>query len=678
MKNPVIFVMTKEVSLYYTFRDKVKEIFGNHIQLRSNHFPPVDLKEVDLILWSGADELYHDLVDSNTIKAPVITANRTVDFNKLERLFQLKQGTRCLLVSNTEEGAYESVDLLNRLGFDYLDITPFSNDMEVLPEVTNMDVAITYGLAHLVPDGVKQIIDLGNRSLDLSTLFEIAKELNQDLEHANHMTMDYVKNFVRIGKELAALADEQRYINSQLEAVLDAAQEGIIFVNSVGKITLINDQASSILGISEKEAYSQHYTDIIPAFPIEEGSNRVQETQERMVRVNGRDLLTILNPITVSDKFLGSVVIFQDISHVQRLEQEIRRRKSDAGLIARYTFGDIMGMSDRLTETKKMAKRMAGTDLSVLITGESGTGKELFAQAIHQASSRRNGPFVAVNFAGLTESIAESELFGYEEGSFTGARKGGRMGLFELAQHGTLFLDEIGDASEKIQASILRVLQEKQVMRVGGNKVIPVDIRIIAATNKNLNRMMENKGFREDLFYRLNQLPLRIPALRERKEDIHSLIEYFLRKHSITMNFTSKMVEEIERYNWPGNARELEAFIHYLSVTVEGNEADLDSMPPQMKEELLGESSTNRAIQYLEKKGDLPVYKEILECLALHSTVNRGIGRAALLPMIQTPLSDSQLRTKLQILKESKCVVTGVKKQGTRITNLGLKVLEEL
>lgn len=418
MKRPVILILTKEVGLYYTFRDNIREIFSNEIQLRSNHFPPVDLEGVDLILSSGADNLHQDIVETSKVTIPFSYANRSIDFNKLEALFELPEGTSCLLVSNAKDIAYESVEMLERLGFDYLHLTAYSPDMHEPPDISGIDVAITHGLADLVPKEIERVHDLGNRSLDLSTLFEIAKALGQTLHQTNHMTTDYVRNFVRIGRELATASQNEHAINSYLKAVLDAAQEGIIFINSEGKITLFNREASTILGIDRQAAFNKHYTEILRDFPVDQVIKNKKPVPRQTLQIQGLNLVTTMNPLLLKGTFFGIIVTFQDVSHVQRMEQEIRKKKTDSGLTTKYTFADNVGESHVMKQIRHIAKKLARSEYTVLITGESGTGKEIFAQAIHEHSSRRNGPFVAVNFAGITQSLAESELFGYAEGAF--------------------------------------------------------------------------------------------------------------------------------------------------------------------------------------------------------------------------------------------------------------------
>lgn len=241
------------------------------------------------------------------------------------------------------------------------------------------------------------------------------------------------------------------------------------------------------------------------------------------------------------------------------------------GLVAKYTFEDIIGKSLKLQETIKVATKFGKTSSTILIEGETGSGKELFAQSIHNISSRKDGPFVAINCAALPASLLESELFGYEEGAFTGAKKGGKPGLFELAHRGTIFLDEIGEMPLSLQSRLLRVLQEKEVMRIGADYILNVDTRIIAATNLDLYKMVKQGKFREDLYFRLNILNFKIPPLRERKEDIDFLVKHFIKTMNLKHNtyvkdITEKGMSLLKRYAWPGNVRELEHFIEKMVI----------------------------------------------------------------------------------------------------------------
>ncbi|MDW7675615.1 MAG: sigma 54-interacting transcriptional regulator, partial [Bacillota bacterium] len=300
------------------------------------------------------------------------------------------------------------------------------------------------------------------------------------------------------------------------------------------------------------------------------------------------------------------------ITKVQQLEQKIRTKIYSQGLIAKHNFSDIVGKSENMLQVVNKALKFAETDSTILLLGESGTGKEMFAQSIHNASSRRKGPFVAINCAALPENLLESELFGYEEGAFTGARKGGKQGLFELAHRGTIFLDEIGSINLALQGRLLRVLQEREVMRVGGNQVIPVDIRIIAATNEDLGERVTFGQFRNDLFYRLNVLKLLLPALRERTGDPELLLEYFI--NSCNQKFGKKVVVTnkdlfnwANSYYWPGNIRQLENFVERLIIL-----AELESQNSEIIYQLIYETESEIGKCCSPKFTDKPYNKDTI------------------------------------------------------------------
>ena len=278
--------------------------------------------------------------------------------------------------------------------------------------------------------------------------------------------------------------------------------------------------------------------------------------------------------IKKDEEIFSIIIAFQDAGNIQNQEEKIREKLYLKGHITQYTFDDIIGNNYRIIQCIKTAKIYAKNVTNVLLMGETGTGKELFAQSIHSFGERKNKPFVAVNCGAVPDNLLESELFGYVEGAFTGAKKGGKIGMFELAHKGTLFLDEISEIGMDLQVKLLRVLQERKVMRLGGEKLIPVDVRIIAATNKNLLKMVRENNFREDLYYRLNVLVLKIPPLRERVDDIPFFVEYFLEKYCTLNNLPLKRITEdsikmLQKYSWRGNVRELENYIERLVVLVQ-------------------------------------------------------------------------------------------------------------
>jgi transcriptional regulator with PAS, ATPase and Fis domain len=291
-------------------------------------------------------------------------------------------------------------------------------------------------------------------------------------------------------------------------------------------------------------------------------------------------------PITVGNVNTGSVIVFWDISKLQDYEHTIRSKLMYKGFRTKYTFKDILHQSKIMEKCVKIAEKYSAYDSSILIEGPSGVGKELFAQSIHSAGPRRNGPFVAVNCAALAKSIIESELFGYAEGAFTGSKKGGRQGMFELAHGGTIFLDEISELPIDVQGQLLRVLQEREVIRLGDNKVTPLDIRIISATNRDLRTMTGEGLFRSDLLYRLNTLTLQIPSLNQRREDIVPLADFFLaayagRYKKQFSGFTRPALDYLVSYDYRGSVRELKGLIERAVILSEGRVIDADVFIPE-------------------------------------------------------------------------------------------------
>ena len=295
----------------------------------------------------------------------------------------------------------------------------------------------------------------------------------------------------------------------------------------------------------------------------EEGEDRILEIPE-----TGRTLLFSRKTVISRNEESRYIAIFKDITGIEKLETKIRTKLHRQTYNAKYTFSDILGESEAIKDTIKKAKRIAKFEKTTVIYGESGTGKEMIAQAMHNISGRRKMPFVGINCAALSSELIESELFGYEEGTFTGAKKGGKRGLFEMAHNGTLFLDEIGTIPPSVQMKLLRVLQEYEIRRIGGEDIIPVNVWIIAATNSDLKRLVEEGKFRADLYYRLNIFPIKVPPLRERGEDskvlFKSMVKSFNKSEMKNKRISDGLMKAVGKYSWPGNIRQLKNAAEYL------------------------------------------------------------------------------------------------------------------
>ncbi len=387
-------------------------------------------------------------------------------------------------------------------------------------------------------------------------------------------------------------------MQSLLEAIINASDDAISVVDENGCGIIINPAYTRLTGLSEEDVIGKS-----AEFDIAEGeSAHMQVLKNRKplrgarlkVKPQNKDVLANVAPIIVEGTLKGSVAIVHDLSEMQRLADELSTAKHIIrSLAAKYTFSDIIGQSAQLKTSIHWAKKAAGVPVTVLIRGESGTGKELFAHAIHNESARKNNQFVRVNCAAVVENLFESQLFGYVEGAFTGAKRGGQKGLFEEADQGTLFFDEISELSTNTQAKLLRALQEKEIVRVGGSKPISVDVRVIAATHTNLEEAVQEGRFRQDLYYRLNVMPIFIPPLRLRREDIPDLAFHIIKRlnqdfgrnvHTIE----SHAMEILCAYPWYGNVRELENILSQSITKMKYNEIQiLPEHLPDLRSELI-------------------------------------------------------------------------------------------
>ncbi|MCR3954836.1 MAG: sigma 54-interacting transcriptional regulator [Gudongella sp.] len=417
--------------------------------------------------------------------------------------------------------------------------------------------------------GGHQVVEsVESKRLD-AVLIETGKTAIIDAIKYSHRLLEVQK----IEKEKAAI----------LKSIIDFAYDGILGIDQKGKVTVFNPVIQRLTGISYDDAIGELVDNVVEnsrmTKVLKSGESELGEIQ----KIKGTTIITNRVPIIVDNKTVGVVATFQEVEKIQKMETHIRTKLHAKGHVAKTNFEDIIGNSSAISNSKAKATLYSQVESTILIQGETGTGKELFSQSIHNASGRRDKPFVAVNCAALPENLLESELFGYVEGAFTGARKGGKTGLFELAHGGTIFLDEISEMSMSIQARFLRVIQEKEVVRLGDDKIIPVDIRVIGATNRDLLKQVQEMKFREDLYYRLCVLTLEIPPLRMRKDDIHDLVDYFLMEKSRELNIKTKGIDHdamarLLLYDWPGNIRQLENLVERCVVLSRDKEISVEVM----------------------------------------------------------------------------------------------------
>lgn len=405
--------------------------------------------------------------------------------------------------------------------------------------------------------------------------FNYCKKLNIDTVFLN-ASKDSLYETIKYTKDLIDNLESEKYWSQVLKNILNGVHDAIIAIDNDFKIVIFNEKAKKLLK-KENEVIGKKINEVFSNMNfLSEYLVNKKDSYGEVRYLNNLVLTTNTSIIEVDGKIYGALCSFQDITKLQNLEKKIRYQINKKGLIAKYNFNDMIAKDNNMINTIKKARRIGMSDFTVIIYGESGTGKEMIAQSIHNISNRRSGPFVAINCAAISENLLESELFGYEEGAFTGARKGGKPGLFEIAHKGTLFLDELNSIPLNLQGKLLRVLEEQEVMRLGSDYVIPLDVRIIAAANEELKEKVYDKTFRRDLFYRLNMLELKIPPLRDRKDDIIPLFEhliYILNEEKNNISLSKEEKESLINYNWPGNVRELRNIVQrYLLF----NEIDLN------------------------------------------------------------------------------------------------------
>lgn len=436
-----------------------------------------------------------------------------------------------------------------------------------------------------------------------------------------------------------------------MNSILKHMEQGVLLTAPDGRIILSNGKMNELLRMQITEN-RDYVSAVFPEGTAARIANMDNDTLA--LNVNGREMLINHETLNFGDTINHNLYFFNDVTYIRRLERKSREESLQKGFVAKHSFDDIVHVSAVMDECIRRARLFSRSDKTVLIQGESGTGKELVAQSIHNASSRRNKPFVAVNCAALPESLLESELFGYERGAFTGARQSGKKGLFEQANGGTIFLDEIGDMPLALQSRLLRVLQEKQVMRVGADSIIDIDVRVIAATNQNLMAKMEEGIFRSDLYYRLNVLPCHIASLRDRREDIVPLFLSFIGQRSIPGDLAARL----KSYDWPGNVREFENTAEYYTMM-----RDFD-MP--LPEHIQPQHTAAGALDS--------------DDIAILSVLSNGyIGRSALKKKLEAmgiSLSEYSIRKKLDVLQSRNYISRQLGRSGTRITDDGKDALQ--
>lgn len=683
MKTLAIASYTMEsVNSYY---NQIRSLFSDKINIKKYCLEDLKAskKKIDSdVLLIPSYHLFKKIKDYVSPDTELLFADRTISKAGMDKISSIKKGSRVVLIDESPEMAEQIISIIYQLGARHIELSSYwsedsANDGD--------SIFIILGQSDYTPQNAKKIINIGNSLLDINSIIDIGTkfDLFSMLDR-----QDIVRSYTEIKTanfgflQMLGLTNSRE---SQLDILLQAIDAGVIGISTDGNIFLYNENARDIVKKDNDDAINKNGLELLPEIPFSYTLDNLKPVEEKIININGYDVVVSVNPLLHSKKMYGAVAIIRKYSDLEKKEYMLRKKLIGKGYAAKYYFSDIFGRSSAITECKNIARRMSLSNSSVLITGETGTGKELFAQAIHNNSLRKDFQFVAVNCGAFPESLLESELFGYEDGAFTGARKGGKPGLFELAHKGTLFLDEITEMPMNLQVKLLRVLQEREIVRLGGDRIIDVDVRIIAATNKDIKQMVERGEFRQDLFYRLNVLPLKIPPLRDRKTDIIGLVDYMKKTFGSDFVLTDRAKETLTNYDWNGNVRELRNCVEYL-VNLGLKEIDDKDLPADFRDRAadtkLIPSEQKAVAEFLETAGNsLKKYTFILEELREAHMKSRRLGRRSICEIAKSKglfISEQEIRTILNNLEIFKMAEIYKGRSGTVITDFGIKALDYL
>lgn len=665
-----------------TYSNQLKQLFSDYIEVVEyfcdDHEYDYKKGIISDIVVAESYEVYQRVSPYIEDSSMIIFAGRTISREGFEKIKGLSFPSRAIILDQSIRMAEQIIALLYQSGIKKVELIP--GDVKSISEMHNENIVLT-GFTGALKNNDNNIIDIGDCFLDASTLINIGEALGLDNVLSRKNIERGYKDLVPNNIGLTEIIKKVNNFEGQLDILLQITNDGVIGVDLSGNIHTFNDKAENIMGWRRDEILHRNGVNLFSEIPFDHVINSQESIKEKLIKINNYDVIVSVDPIIHSGKLYGAIATVKKFSDEELKQHRLRAQLIGKGHKAKYTFENIIGESVSIKKCKSIAARMAESNSTILITGESGTGKELFAQAIHNCSRRREFQFVAVNCGAIPENLLESELFGYEEGAFTGARKGGKPGLFELAHKGTLFLDEIGEMPMNLQMRLLRVLQEREVMRIGGDRIIYVDIRLIAATNKNLKEMVKTGKFREDLYYRLNVIQLQIPPLRDRKEDIELFLKEFMREFGSLFSLTEEAKKAFSDYRWNGNVRELKNYVEYLANTglKEINPLDLPFEVNELrKNDTIIDNKESSVLKNIAGR-KMAKYLFILEELQKSYDNYRRLGRRSISEIAKENniyISEREVRNILEALEEHGLIEISKGRMGSVITEYGKRVLE--
>lgn len=682
MKKRELAIVTLKKDAGEIYANQINYFLGDSIKINLYSFEEGGFTffEEKLILLS-VNLKYEEILKMCNQDAQIIIPNLTFEKSSFEKICKLNKNETVFVYNLSKSMALETIAIIYRLGVDIPNLIPCYPEMKKIPENS---IVLTPGEKLNIEAKNCKIIDLEYRIIDLSSIADIAMKLNLESLIQEDLVKKFMDKIVPISYITEKLLVTQTKLENQFDFLLSAIDDGIIGVSNEGIVQFYSHVAREILSINGNEMIGKYIGEYVKSLDFDQIIKKEVPYFQKLIKVNNIDINMEVKYTHIS-VFNGFIIKVSKFHQAEKKQAKLRAQLMSSGNVSKYNFDDIIGCSDSIKNTKKIAYKMAQSDSSILIIGESGTGKELFAQSIHSASRRSQGPFVAVNCSTFQEGLLQSELFGYDEGAFTGARKGGKIGLFELANKGTIFLDEIGEMDLNSQATLLRVIQEKQIRRVGSDKIIDVDIRIIAATNRDLKKLVCENKFRKDLFYRLNVLPLKIAPLRNRNEDVFLIFESFKKNLDVKFSLSDELVEVFKTYSWEGNIRELRNLVEYCSY-LDKSIIEIYDLPEYMLESIkhkdycLELSNKNDIKNISNLKRDLRDYIFVLEKINNAYVLKQRIGRRKIYEYALEEkifLTEQQIRSILIELQEFGFVKILSGRGGSVITEKGILFLEE-
>lgn len=663
MKKLVIVCLEKDAMTRHVM--DLQNYFEGCIQVegyfyrRNDHFP--EQIKGDLVCLAS-QELTSKLWNRIDPDTPIIYLERTLSRKQAAQLEEIPP-CHAFFIDYHTDVAMQMISRLTEFGIRNIRMIPVGHESpreELLAlQEKNVSLAITAGLGRCSPIEHRHVLDLGWALIDAKTLLEVSVILDLDSVYREEKLMRYMQKLITSERNIMFFLKTAIFSKNIYQSMMESMEEGVLISDYTGCVTTWNSSALELLKINSGGALTpaavqsrlpKELTDILQ-------SDALLWNEMVYVPQLRQNLILTRQAINVFGNPEGHMLTLKALAGVQRQNARIRRQMHRHLYQAKYTFDDILGSSDSIIRMKRTAMRIAAVDGTVLITGESGTGKELFAQSIHNASHRREMPFVPINCAALSPTLLESELFGYERGAFTGAKNEGHIGVFEMAHQGTVFLDEVGELPMNVQAKLLRVLEEHEVRRVGGTENIPIDVRVIAATNQDLPALIRDKLFRQDLYYRLNVLPLPLTPLRERPGDILALAEYFLDQvSSQPKEMTERLQQVLRSFPWEGNGRELNNCMQYMAYLSE-SVLDVDLLPAYILQRITPPASP--AVKDGEAGG---LAREILSIVK-----EEPVGREELTVLLRQrgyPVSEYRVRCELRDMKQKGLITYGRGHQG--------------